>query len=266
MVFKMNAYSMVFSEHPLASELEHSNKILLSSACLPDLDLECGTTYLKLYKKKEAWSESDDGVVSMVVVICALHEFIDIPGIVYLPNRLMMKLSGIDEGDEIIVEQEKNVKKGEYLKIKPFEQKFIELNNPKIILEKFISERYPILSEGEVISFEYNDFTYHIEIVETKPSLTIQTTNCDINVDFEKPVDMEDYAGAGMNAVRAKNKKVDPVHNQTLRNEKLRSFKRQNGNRKLNCISDGNDMAGGAGSSGYDMKRFPGVGRALGSK
>jgi hypothetical protein len=251
---------MVFSDHSLASELEHSNKILLSSACLPDLDLDCGTTYLKLYKKKEAWSESDDGVVSMVVVICALHEFIDIPGIVYLPNRLMMKLSGINEGDEIIVEQEKNVKKGEYLKIKPFEQKFIELNNPKIILEKFISERYPILSEGEVISFEYNDFTYHIEIVETKPSLTIQTTNCDINVDFEKPVDMADYAGAGMNAVRAKNKKE---RNQKLRNEKLRNFKRQNGNRRLNCNDDGNDSGAG---SGYDMKRFPGVGRALGSK
>ncbi len=260
MVFKMNAYSMVFSDHSLASELEHSNKILLSSACLPDLDLDCGTTYLKLYKKKEAWSESDDGVVSMVVVICALHEFIDIPGIVYLPNRLMMKLSGINEGDEIIVEQEKNVKKGEYLKIKPFEQKFIELNNPKIILEKFISERYPILSEGEVISFEYNDFTYHIEIVETKPSLTIQTTNCDINVDFEKPVDMADDAGAGMNAVRAKNKKE---RNQKLRNEKLRNFKRQNGNRRLNCNDDGNDSGAG---SGYDMKRFPGVGRALGSK
>lgn len=180
MSFNLTAYGLIFSEHALINELENSNKTLLPAACIPDLNLESGITYIEI---------SSD--ITDKKAVCAIHEYTESPGIIFMPARIMDAM-GIDACDNVKVVQKTDIPKGEYIKIKPFQKAFIELSNPKVILEKHISQYYPILTKGEVINILFGDVNYQIEIVETKPSNSIQTTNCDINLDFDRPVDMVD--------------------------------------------------------------------------
>ena len=239
MSFNLTSYGLIFSEHALLEELENSNKTLLPAACIPDLDLDAGTTYVEIKNKSNKQS-----------IVCAVHEYTESAGIIFIPSRLMNSI-GLDAGDEVIVTQKTNIPKGEYIKIKPFETAFIELSNPKVVLEKCISEHYPILSLGEVISVKFNTKEYHIEIIETKPGTVIQTTNCDINVDFDKPVDYTEEEPAQAeskmeNVVIGKmqnsEQKASPAFTRTIPYEY--DYKRTK----------------------EDLRRFPGKGYVLGSK
>lgn len=243
MSFTLTSYGLIFSEHALLEELENSNKTLLPAACIPDLDLDAGTTYVQIKNKSNKQS-----------IVCAVHEYTESPGIIFIPSRLMNSI-GLDAGDEVLVTQKTNIPKGEYIKIKPFETAFIELSNPKVVLEKCISEHYPILSLGEVISLKFNKKEYHIEIIATKPGTVIQTTNCDINVDFDKPVDytedesdqaetkMEnEVIGKMPNRKESSEQKVSPTFTRT------KPYEYKNTRTK------------------EDLRRFPGKGYVLGSK
>lgn len=224
MTFNLTSYGLVFSEHALMNELENSNKTLIPAACIPDLDLDAGPTYIEISSVENERS-----------VVCAVHEYTESPGIIFIPSRIMNVL-GIDADDKVTVVQKTDIPNGEYIKIKPFQKAFIELSNPKAILEKHISQFYPILSQGEVININYNDFNYQIEIVETKPQKVIQTTNCDINLDFDKPVDMCD----------GEEKISEPVVENTV----IKRTPPHNYNEKR---------------SHEDMRRFPGKGYRLGT-
>tara|TARA_Y100000748_G_C15327302_1_gene422587 strand:+ start:114 stop:743 length:630 start_codon:yes stop_codon:yes gene_type:complete len=173
--FTLNAYSLVFSDHVQAKRLEYGNKILISSTILPDLDLSAGPTLFQI--------KSQDNVV-----FTSMHEYVDTPGICFVPHRLLGRL-GVADGEQVVVSQVKDIPTGEFLKIKPFETAFTELADPKAVLEKVISTNYPVLSQGEIIVINYLDSEYHIEITECKPDTTIQTINCDINLEFEQPYD-----------------------------------------------------------------------------
>jgi ubiquitin fusion degradation protein 1 len=176
MEFTTLAYSVIFSEHNKSEELQFGNKILLPSTLLPDIDLDAGTSYFTL----------SNGNTS---IACGVHEYMENENVAFVPYSMLERL-GLMDGDSVKIKQLINVPNGEFIKIKPYEKEFIELEDPKAILERIISENYPILSEGEVISINYNQKEYHIEVIECLPEKTIQTTNCNINVEFERPVDM----------------------------------------------------------------------------
>jgi ubiquitin fusion degradation protein 1 len=227
MSFNLTAYGLIFSEHALMTDLENSNKTLLPAACIPDLDLDAGITYL------EVSSDTNDKKV-----VCAVHEHTETPGIIFMPSRIMNAM-GIDACDNVKVVQKTDIQKGEYIKIRPFQKAFIELSNPKAVLERHISQFYPVLTKGEVINILYNDVDYQIEIVETKPSSSIQTTNCDINLDFDRPVDMEDES---KNETRQEMKQENKII-------RKRTVPHEYQNKR----------------SKEDMRRFPGKGYRLGS-
>ena len=186
MEFTTLAYSIIFSEHNKCNELEYGNKILLPSTLLPDIDLELGTVYFTL----------SNGDIS---IACGVHEYMESESVAFMPHSMLERLDLLD-GDSINIKQLINVPNGEYIKIKPYEKEFIELGDPKRLLERMISENYPILSEGEVICIKHNNKEYHIEVIECLPEKTIQTTNCDINVEFERPVDMPEEPKETANA------------------------------------------------------------------
>ena len=81
------------------------------------------------------------------------------------------------------------IPKGSYIKIRPHKTKFIELSNPKAVLERHININYPTLTKDETISILYNNEIYYIDIVDTKPVESINILNSDINLDFDKPLD-----------------------------------------------------------------------------
>ena len=92
------------------TELENSNKTLHPAACIPDLDLEAGITYL------EVSSDTNDKKA-----VCAVHEHTESPGIIFMPARIMNAI-GIDAGHNVKVVQKKDIPSGEYIKIRPFQK------------------------------------------------------------------------------------------------------------------------------------------------
>jgi ubiquitin fusion degradation protein 1 len=189
MEFKTNAYSIIFSEHNMSEELEYGNKILLPSTLLPDINLDKGTVYFTL----------SNGDLS---ISCGVHEYMESESVAFMPHSMLERLELLD-GNSVTIKQLNNVPNGEYIKIKPYEKEFIELVDPKALLERMISVNYPILSEGEVICIKHNEKEYHIEVTECLPEKTIQTTNCNINVEFERPVDMPEETKETSNAVES---------------------------------------------------------------
>ena len=189
MEFKTNAYSIIFSEHNMSEELEYGNKILLPSTLLPDINLDKGTVYFTLSNRD-------------LSIACGVHEYMESESVAFIPHSMLERLELLD-GNSVTIKQLTNVPNGKYIKIKPYEKEFIELGDPKGLLERMISENYPILSEGEVICIKHNGKEYHIEVIECLPEKTIQTTNCDINVEFERPVDMPEETKETSNAVES---------------------------------------------------------------
>ena len=173
--FTLDAYSLIFSEHAMAKNLEHSNKILISASVLPDLDINSSPILFQLKNKD-------------TIIHCGMHEYVDSPGLCFVPHRYLTIL-GSNIGTPITVSQITDIPDGTFLKIKPFETAFIHLSNPKTVLENYISSRYPVLSQGEIITIQYLDHEYEIEIVECQPNPIIKTINCDINLEFEEPYD-----------------------------------------------------------------------------
>ena len=80
---------------------------------------------------------------------------------------------------------------GTYIKLRPHKTEFINLSNPKAVLERIMSRDYPVVSQGQTIELNYEDLNckYRIDIVETNPAEIISIINTDINIDFDQPLD-----------------------------------------------------------------------------
>ena len=165
----------------LQERLKYSNKILLPPSVLYDINQLEKAEYPLFFKIKN--KETEFGKV------CGLHEFTAPPGVCHIPYYLLAEL-GMKEGEEIVIELATPVK-GTSVKLRPHTTDFINLNNPKVILEKVMSLDYPVITEGHTIAINYKDLNrvFYIDVIETKPTSVIQIINTDINLEFDTPLD-----------------------------------------------------------------------------
>lgn len=120
---------------------------------------------------------------------CGVLEFIAEEGMIYMPYWMMENML-LQEGDIVRV---KNVTlpKGTYVKLQPHTQDFLDISNPKAILETTL-RNYSCLTTGDSIMVAYNNKKYYIDIVETKPSNAISIIETDCEVDFAPPLDYKE--------------------------------------------------------------------------
>ena len=131
--------------------------------------------------------------------------------------------------------------KGDFVKLRLHNSKeFSKLSDPKAVLEKIMSRDYPVVTQGQTIALHYTELNkvFMIDIVETKPAEIIEIFNADINVDFDKALDYEEP-------------KPEPQVAWSESKSQVRDISSNLSNYKINNT--------------YDMERFPGVGRRLGS-
>ena len=185
MSFKTNlsCFSFTCSTQPeeLTKRLRSSNKILLPPSVLYELnqqDLGDNIMFFKVSNKEMQFG-----------IVCGVHEFSAPPGICHVPFHIMNNI-GIREGQEVEIEKICPVQ-GTYMKLRPHKTEFINLSNPKAILERIMSRDYPVVSQGQTIELNYKDLDckYRIDIVETNPAEIISIVNTDINIDFDQPLD-----------------------------------------------------------------------------
>ena len=149
-----------------------------------------------------------------------------------------MNSCSIGEGTNVKVELV-TPPKGSFIKLRLHNSKeFSKLSNPKAVLEKIMSNDYPVVTQGQTIAIHYTDLNkvFMIDIVETKPAEIIEILNADINVDFDKAVDYEEP-------------EPEPVQAWSESKLQARDVSANVANYKVT----------------YDMERFPGKGHRLGS-
>ena len=214
------SYACSSCDEELVNRLKHTNKLLLPQSVLYSLQNSIDNFESPLFFKLK-------NISNEFYQVCGVHEFSAPPGVIHAPYYVMNTL-GIREGETINIELV-NPPEGSFIKIRPHKTEFIELPNPKELLEKILSRDYQVLKEGHTIQlYDTNsDKVYEIDIVETKPASIIKIIDINLEVDFEQPLDY-----------------VEPV-------------------KKVKDISQNvNDYS----KMNYDMNRFPGKGYILGSE
>ncbi|KAG0466661.1 hypothetical protein HPP92_018241 [Vanilla planifolia] len=120
---------------------------------------------------------------------CGVLEFIAEEGMVYVPYWMMQNLL-LQEGDTVQIKNA-TLPKGTYVKLQPHTKDFLDISNPKAILETTL-RNYSCLTTGDSIMVPYNNKKYYIDIVETKPTSAISIIETDCEVDFAPPLDYKE--------------------------------------------------------------------------
>merc|ERR1712159_904795 len=132
---------------------------------------------------------------------CGVLEFVAQEGQMFIPFWMMENMH-LEEGDLLTV-RNASLEKGTYVKFRPQSKSFIELANPRAVLERTLP-KYSCLTKNETIRIFYNDRTFDIDVMEIKsargPADAVCIIEADVNVDFDAPAD---YVEPGAEAAGA---------------------------------------------------------------
>lgn len=122
---------------------------------------------------------------------CGVLEFVAEEGFVYVPFWMMENMQ-LEEGDLLTV-RNASLDKGTFVKFRPQSKSFIELSNPRAVLERTLS-KFACLTKNQTIRIFYNNKTYDIDVYEIKASGNravdaVSIIEADINLEFEAPAD-----------------------------------------------------------------------------
>ncbi|KAI5665992.1 hypothetical protein M9H77_15845 [Catharanthus roseus] len=162
------------------SHLEKGDKVIMPPSALDRL------AYLQIdYPMLFELSNPSGGRVSH----CGVLEFVADEGLIYLPYWMMENML-LQEGDIVNIKNA-SLSKGTYVKLQPHTTDFLDISNPKAILETTLRS-YSCLTTGDTIMVAYNNKKFYIDIVETKPSAAISIIETDCEVDFAPPLDFKE--------------------------------------------------------------------------
>ncbi|PAN04375.1 hypothetical protein PAHAL_1G062700 [Panicum hallii] len=170
-------YPASFIDKP---QLEAGDKIIMPPSALDRL-ASLHIEYPMLFEVHNAAAERTSH--------CGVLEFIAEEGMIYMPYWMMQNLL-LQEGDMVFIKNA-NLPKGTYVKLQPHTTDFLDISNPKAILEKTL-RNFSCLTTGDSIMVVYNNKKYYIDIVETKPSNAISIIETDCEVDFAPPLDYKE--------------------------------------------------------------------------
>lgn len=177
-MISLKAYPALFLGR---EDLESGNKILLPPSILHNLSqYKLPQPMMFVLQNTILGNSSNVGVL----------EFTADNGMCILPNWLFEQLS-LDYGAEVNLMLQTSAPKGKFVKLQPHKTEFIELPDPRAILERNLSN-YICLTKGDTIQVKVLNKTYLFDVLEVKPQ---NSTNCiclieaDIEVDFAPPLD-----------------------------------------------------------------------------
>ncbi|GLJ43392.1 hypothetical protein SUGI_0901660 [Cryptomeria japonica] len=117
---------------------------------------------------------------------CGVLEFTAEEGMLYMPYWMMQNML-LQEGDTVSVKMA-TLPKGTYVKLQPHTKDFLDISDPKAVLEKVL-RNFSCLTVGDSIMVSHNEKYYYIDVIEAKPSSAISIIETDCEVDFAPPLD-----------------------------------------------------------------------------
>jgi len=175
-------YSVGYLQKP---DLEGGGKIILPASALD--------TLARLRIEYPMLFELSSPVLNAKRTHCGVLEFTAPEGTCGIPFW-MMQLLLIDEGGFISV-RSAALQKGTYVKVQPHSTSFIDIANPKAVLENRL-RNFAALTQGDVIKIEYNKKNYYLSIVEVKPASAVSIIETDLQLDFAPPLDYKEPTSA----------------------------------------------------------------------
>ena len=104
-----------------------------------------------------------------------------------------MQVLQVEPGDLLQVKST-DLPSGSFIKLQAQSTSFLDISDPKAVLENVL-RNYSCLTKGDVFTFEYNDQTFDMAVLETKPAsdkAAISVLETDIEVDFAAPLGYEE--------------------------------------------------------------------------
>jgi len=157
------------------SHLEKGDKILLPPSAFDTL-ARLQVDYPMLFSLRAESNQTTH---------CGVMEFTAEEGTCYIPFWMMQNLL-IQEG-EVITVSNVSLPKASMIKLKPQHVDFLEISNPKAVLE-FALRNFSCVTKGDVIQIPYNNKNYQFELKEVKPQDAACIIETDCNLEFDAPV------------------------------------------------------------------------------
>ncbi|CAG0924168.1 unnamed protein product [Notodromas monacha] len=172
---RYKCYSISMFPGKERGHIEKGGKIIMPQSALDQLT-QLNMPYPLLFKLTNETANR--------VTHCGVLEFVAEEGKLYVPYWMMRNLL-LQEGEMVRV-QTVNLPSATFTKFKPLSVTFLEITNPKAVLENAL-RTYACLTAGDVIAIHYNDTVYEISVLETKPAQAVSIIECDMDVDFAPP-------------------------------------------------------------------------------
>uniref|UniRef100_A0A0D9XF68 Uncharacterized protein n=1 Tax=Leersia perrieri TaxID=77586 RepID=A0A0D9XF68_9ORYZ len=167
-------------------QLEGGDKVIMPASALYHLaSLHIDYPMLFELGHYAAAGDADDRRVSH----CGVLEFVAEEGVIIMPNWMIRNMA-LEEGDAVVVKSA-SLPKGTFVKLQPHTSNFLDLANPKAMLEKTLRS-FTCLTTGDTIMVSYNNKQYNIDIVETKPASAVCIVETDCEVDFAPPLNYKE--------------------------------------------------------------------------
>ena len=179
------AFSAAFAENP--QRVNYGGRVLLPMDCLSEM------AQLNLVYPLQFQINTFNGRKAWVGVL----EFEAEGGQIIMPDWLFQQL-GLNPGDAVRV-QTVVLPQGGLVKLRPQSRRFIELHNPKQLLEKHFTQ-YPVLYKGSTIVLRYLEQDFLLDIMDVQDvsgksvdaisTVNARATYTELKVDFDRPLDM----------------------------------------------------------------------------
>ena len=104
-----------------------------------------------------------------------------------------MQTLQVEPGDLLQIKST-DLPSGSFLKLQAQSTSFLDISDPKAVLENVL-RNYACLTKGDIFTFSYNDQTFDMAVLETKPASAksaISVLETDLEVDFAAPIGYEE--------------------------------------------------------------------------
>ncbi|KAI4255657.1 MAG: hypothetical protein L6R42_006625 [Xanthoria sp. 1 TBL-2021] len=177
-------YPIVMLPGPERENVNHGGKVMMPPSALDKLT-RLHITYPMMFELINGAAEK--------VTHAGVLEFIAEEGKIYLPYWMMQTLL-LDPGDLVQI-LSTDLPSGSFIKLQAQSTDFLDISDPKAVLENAF-RNFSCLTKGDVFTFAYNDQTYEMAVLETKPGTAkngaVSVLETDLEVDFAPPVGYEE--------------------------------------------------------------------------
>ncbi|KAG4302443.1 hypothetical protein PCANB_001262 [Pneumocystis canis] len=172
-------YSISMMEGNERNSVNFGGKVILPPSALDKLS-RLNISYPMLFELKNTEKER--------ITHAGVLEFIAEEGRIYLPLWMMQTLL-LEQGDLLSVTSTK-LPLGSYVKIRPQHPDFLQITDPKAVLENAL-RNFSALTKEDIFQISYNEQIYEIEVLDIKPNDgrgSISVVETDLEVDFAPPL------------------------------------------------------------------------------